>query len=1626
MTDLPASFIPDKLASSPVALPASFVPDKPTSSPVASPASFVPDTPPEENYIRSDIIQTLKDNAAMTDSLAMTPEHASKLMELAQKSGVGAGVIAQDPEAAARIINRPNFNVLAAQAPVTAQALVDPSAMAVMGNDGIAEMRSIEKAAQAHTLLQAFIAGLEGSLPGLAEQGKMPGIVVPPEAPFAYQVARTAGGLTGDIGPMVLATAASTFATGNPIAGAAGGFAIPGALKQILIDHYQKGDIESSGDLMSRIHSAGKEALKGAVIGAATAGGGALAGKVLEGPLADATAELSAGTAHTVMSAGKTAGEFTGLTAGSAATEGKLPTGQEMALNGLTLGAFQAIGAVASKVSAMRMETMKTAENQALLKAVSDGIDTSKFRDRAPELHREVINKILGPQAISVDKFNQVFHSAGIDPVRAAKELGLWDSYSAAALYGGDVTVPMGTFLAQKMDAYRASMLQHTKAEGGLSPEELKEQNAADTKEMEKMAGMPLEEGKTPVIPAASPIDSALREMGGPGAEPLKGLGDKATAELAKDAQKAREMAEKMLLKPLTAKLKKEYAAKLDEERVRLTKEAEAQIANDPIQNAVKSIEDEERSALHNSPEGARGRKSITSNQIRNDADRYILNELSETQIDRYQVYAEKNGFSSGDELLKGIATSSKPEVYIKDYVDTGMKKFDNLKDPAVLKDNAIEALHTGNERGELIALEEQALRGLRLNRDVNAGITKQNRENASKDWAGIKELASTILDRQPIGAAGKFRNYVSAELAASNLTGKLLGEGDIEGALAAKRRQLVAHALTAESIRLKSSIGKNITYLNRQLTAPMKSFKNQKDFVQAASLLSRFGGVRKDFKPGDQTESLAQWSARKGKVGSPAADMVNIPDWLQNDAGPKDFKSLRPSQLQEVVNAVKNIKTIANRESVLGVAWGGALVDDKARELAATAAKSMAELNRVSRAKPDTSATPWQYDFVRAKDFFLANDSVVKPETVLRMLQNFAPSGPWTDIFNNYSHAKDAEDAGLFKAKEEYSKIFSAYSPKELKNMQTRPLSVPELNGTYSRADLFMMLLNRGNAGNLKVLTEGRGMSVESLDAALNAHLDKRDFDTARKVWDWLDSYRPQIGDLHEKLTGFQPQWVQPQSFRTNYGEYAGGYFPLKADPNTNVRAYSAADADRALNDSGQAGYRAATKQGFTKERSQYANYVVSLDIGNIHRHVYDVVHDLAMREWILDSQKIFNHPDVQDAIKNALGQGQNLKMKDWIFQEAGQTGNAGYGALNNTLSWLRQKTMQTQIVDNLAVLAMQTHSILAPIGADPVNFGWRGVFNGVLKSYYAQVTDPAGYAAKVATMKTDIPSMNFRDMEMEDRDLNSQWRKAWGNQPVNDFSRRCSIGFIHAMDRFITQPIAMEAKNIGLNLFNGDEQKANDYAASIIRRSQPIQGARVGELAPVFRNDNVRTFAMIGSFFNNVYNAGVEQAAKIQAHPLKNSPEFISTAMAMAVMPVMIKNLIHAGIPDDEEKAKKWLKGFATYPADLCPFNVVHAAADHTMNKILDLPDTGFKAGDVSPAFGMFDQYLKTAGVELSDSQNKERKLEAVTSLGGYALGIPRQYNTWFWNLVDTVHNGMNPKPEDILKRRPVSERE
>jgi hypothetical protein len=270
-------------------------------------------------------------------------------------------------------------------------------------------------------IMDAIEAGWQQSVTGLASRGKAPESEVAPDASTMAKVASGIGQIAGDLPAIIAGTIGGGMAgtavapgPGTFVGAAAGGNAAPAAIRKILMDHYEKGDIKDANDFVARSMSVLWETTKEGGIGVLTAGAGSKVGKLVAPVIDDAAAPIVSKVAARLA---QPTAEIATMTTAGAAIEGRLPNAEDFTvsaltvatINGVTKAATGGTKQVSKKMRQIYAETGITPD-QVADEARSNPILQQELlmdNEEIPSAYKDLVEKTEEPKVTMSDVMNE-------------------------------------------------------------------------------------------------------------------------------------------------------------------------------------------------------------------------------------------------------------------------------------------------------------------------------------------------------------------------------------------------------------------------------------------------------------------------------------------------------------------------------------------------------------------------------------------------------------------------------------------------------------------------------------------------------------------------------------------------------------------------------------------------------------------------------------------------------------------------------------------------------------------------------------------------------------------------------------------------------------------------------------------------------------------------------------------------------------------------------------------------------------------------------------------------------------------------------------------------------------------
>lgn len=953
---------------------------------------------------------------------------------------------------------------------------------------------------------------------------------------------------------------------------------------------------------------------------------------------------------------------------------------------------------------------------------------------------------------------------------------------------------------------------------------------------------------------------------------------------------------------------------------------------------------------------------------------------------------ADLFGFSSGDEMMRKLSGVASRAHTIDAITDQRMRDLhgDPLNDGRV-PDASQAAVHN-EKRAEVMMRELKALR----DRSVAEGKNPPGITSAKV----IKAMAEHVISDKVVQDINPSM-YRMAEAKAGRLAFEAAKDGRIDEAMVYKKQQIINHEMYRAAEKAREYIDKTVDYMQKFTTTATRQRlgKAGEDYLaQIDNLLERYSFARISGKELARRKSLAQWAAEQESAGNETV----IPDDVLDEANKQHYRELTLQQLQGVRDTATNIAHLASIR-------GRLLASDKQANLQETVEsmdKSIRDNNEMHPEKPNF-APSYMTKIKRGVASFLGAHT--KMEFLFDRLDGFKPTGPvWRAMFEPFVRAENAEAVRSRAAAEELGRILDAYTRKERMLWHYDKVYVPEVDNSFNKASLLAAALNTGNRYNKDALLKGYGWSEDQLNAVLK-HLDKRDWDTVQAIWDHLDTYYPEVAELQKRITGIAPRKVEADPVTTPHGVYRGGYYPLRFDSRLSYRQMQLDEKADAQTLYGQHWARAMTQQGHTKERSNSGGKPPLLSLTVLTDHIHNVIHDLTHREALIDATKLSDHPMTREAIEGAAGKEMYKQLRPWLRNIAGDR-----MSLHDGTEEIMQK---------------------ARAGATLVNMGFKvstGVYqlSGILQS--ASRIGPKYTALGLKDFTAGVPWKQQREqlqfifdrseamahrMQNYDRDARAVLAKTSISGVVDDI-QHSALMHVGMADMAVAAPTWLGAYRKAMDgveptIDKGDEEKAIEYADSMVRMTQPSSGAK--DLPQIMTGPSYKKiFTMFYSYWSTTANMMARNTNMLGARGIKDMPRFAAAMSYLWIMQALIGDMMVGRGPDKDQSWTNWaIAHVAEFPLDslIGVRDIAHYAVDYAEGKHFD-----FEFTPVADAFGSLAQATVAAGKVATGQELKTSDKKALLMAPSYWLGLPGRQ---LWITGSYLHDWMmsKQKPTGIM---------
>ena len=969
-------------------------------------------------------------------------------------------------------------------------------------------------------------------------------------------------------------------------------------------------------------------------------------------------------------------------------------------------------------------------------------------------------------------------------------------------------------------------------------------------------------------------------------------------------------------------------------------------------------------------------------------------------------------GYPSGDALIEALAGMPNRNEYIKGETDRRMKeRYGDIMTDGSIAEEAKIALHN-SQREKVLATELRALR--RKQREV-APFLAAERARAREGARAVMDMPPTSAFR--LAAQGMIgqtairdlepQRFLNAGRKQGKIAMKAMVDGDYATAADAKQKELLNHFLYLEARKARDRADKIAEYMRKFETKTTRERIGKAGATYLEQIDAILDGYEFRRIPNRQIDRRAMLNAFVANMESSArndsefsGEPVNIPQSVLDDGRQINYRLLSVDELEAVNEAVRNIANLAGLKNKLLRIQEKRSLD----EIVGDAQEHIIANSKGGKAKKLESALPGESLKRWAKGFMLIH---TKMATQFRQMDGWKDNGMlWNLFVRPLNERADYEAVERSKATTELRKIFGEFRDTNMMSKQF----IPSLGQSMTLQGRLMVALNWGRAENRQRLMDGNGFTQQNIDEIFGT-LNERDWKFVQNIWDYFDSYWPSIQEQYERLYGVAPEKSAALPFETKYGTMNGGYFPIKYDPTKSAQS-NAQNADEILQQMKSGAFvRSQTKNGFTKEVLEKLDRPIKLDFSSIYEHLNEVIHDLALREYLLDTNKLFNHrvngTTLKQTILDQYGDQYFREITDAIRDIS--IGDIGArNSFEKSMARLRAGVSIVGMGWNLMTGLMQ------PLGLTQsmVRVGPKWIAKGLMKFGTDAVS--LNNSAKVIYEKSAFMATRMMTQNREINEIRNQIKRS-GKYPI----AKEAWGVIE--DSYF-QLIIQGQKLVDIPTWLGAEMKAlengADAATAIALADQAVidsqGGGSIKDLAGIQRGSPLlKVWTNFYSYFNTTLNLTQESFGKTNfKDPIsigRLASDLLMLYTAPAILGVALREAVSLLVGSEEKEEEELIQALIKEQGTYILGTMVG------LREFASVFDPRF--GYSGPAGARFIAEFIRFSKEVSQGELDEGLRKSAISAGGMLLHFPSGQLNRIIDGITALQEGKTSSPAAII---------
>lgn len=518
--------------------------------------------------------------------------------------------------------------------------------------------------------------------------------------------------------------------------------------------------------------------------------------------------------------------------------------------------------------------------------------------------------------------------------------------------------------------------------------------------------------------------------------------------------------------------------------------------------------------------------------------------------------------------------------------------------------------------------------------------LAKEGSLNTPYDRKEIEAVIKAQFEAQPLTESVNAKRFDKATYRNGREAEKALLAGKFDEAFKAKQQQLVSLVMGKLASKLDKQVKKLAKKVKEVTTEQVMPTMDQAHLEQTRAILQSVG-ITQQITPTLPLEPLAQFVAD-------SQGQLAVATWLHEPNVPQ-FTDFTTQQFREFAESIKSMLHVGRWHQLLHNAQDAAKLQNVIFDFKQESA-------RFPNIVQDTlnASLPQRARSVGRR--IIGMHLLV--ERMFDYSDRFNPNGLLTTWIDRPLRASNTREIQLTEKTTAALRALKKHTDSTINDLVVNDV-IPDAFSRdglmkIDRGNLRQLMLHMGNASNYNKLIQGfeqdpdYGPSVTAFKIykLVEANAKEQDWHWVQGMWDIFGVLKPEADAVYMRMTGVPVDTIEAKPFRNAFGEWAGGFAPIRYDrANSNIDGTVA--AKNPLFDSHYV--YAATPNRYTQARTQYKG---ALDLSGsfMTSYIQSMIHDIAFRESVTNAAKMINNQEFRTEIALKWGKEFSDLLPGWI----------------------------------------------------------------------------------------------------------------------------------------------------------------------------------------------------------------------------------------------------------------------------------------------------------------------------------------------------------------------------------------